>query len=62
MQRAALGLGERRREDLAGAIDRRRDRATLRRAGVHDDRVRADTVADPLAAIVSRNRAKSSSP
>ena len=46
MQRAALGVGQCRREQLTRALDRRTDRARLGRARVHDHGVGANRVAD----------------
>ena len=45
--RAALGLGERLADDLAGALDRLGDGLALAAAGVQDDAVGADRVAEP---------------
>ena len=47
VQRAALGLGERLGDHLAGALDRLADVACLGRAGVQHDAGGADRVADP---------------
>jgi len=46
VQRAALGVGERRRENLAGTRDRRSDRSGQGGTRMHDDGARADPVAD----------------
>ena len=50
VQRASVGLRERLGDDLAGTRDRGRDLARERRAGVQDDRVRAERVARPQGA------------